>query len=85
MQGEKMHFEKSNKKDIIYKIVVIVGFVLLTILVANIHEPWSDEAQSFLLARDNSLKEILYYSKFEGTAPLWFFIIKIFICFRWNL
>ena len=70
---------KTNKKNVIVKILIILIFVILAILVAQTHEPWSDEAQSFLIARDNSLKEIIYYSKFEGTLPLWFIIIKIFI------
>ena len=70
---------KTNKKNIIVKVLIILIFIILAILVAQTHEPWSDEAQSFLIARDNSLKEIIYYSKFEGTLPLWFIIIKVFI------
>lgn len=71
---------KNKGKSFIYKILIILLFIIGAICVANVHEPWSDEAQSFLLARDNSLKEIIYYSRFEGTSPLWFIIIKIFIC-----
>ena len=43
------------------------------------HEHWSDEAQSFLLARDTKLSELFHYGKYEGTPPLWFLIIKLFL------
>lgn len=75
---------KNKKRYFIYKILIIVFFVIGAILVANVHEPWSDEAQSFLLARDNSLNEIMYYAKLEGTCPLWFIIIKLFISLGGN-
>ena len=41
-------------KKRIYKILVIVLFIVIAIFVAKTHEHWSDEAQSFLIARDNS-------------------------------
>lgn len=71
------------KKDIVIKniskVLIIVSFIVLAIIVAGKHEPWSDEAQSFLLARDNTIGEMFKYIKYEGTPGLWIFIIKIFI------
>lgn len=43
------------------------------------HEPWSDEAQAWLLAHDNSLWQIVRYRlHYEGAPPLWHIILKIF-------
>lgn len=63
----------------ISKILIIVLFVILSIFVANNHEHWSDEAQSYLLARDNSILEIFSYMRYEGTPSLWVIVIKLFI------
>ena len=63
-------------------ILLILIFTCLLILVGINHEHWSDEAQSFLLARDNSFLEIFHYIKYEATPPLWIFIIKLFILFK---
>ena len=75
---------KNNKKlkkffSVAYKILVIIAFLVLAVILSNNHEHWSDEAQSFLIARDNSVLEILNIAKYEGTPPLWFFIIKVFL------
>lgn len=48
------------------------AYVLVTVFALHSHEPWADEAQSWLLARDASLKHLwgslLHY---EGTPGLW--------------
>lgn len=70
----------NNKRfRIVVKFFVILLFVVISLLVANKHEHWSDEAQSFLLARDTSMTEIFKYMKYEGTPPLWVLVIKLFI------
>ncbi len=72
--------EKLKKISKIFsKILVISIFIVLAGLSSEFHEPWSDEAQSFLIARDTSLSEVLSYMKYEGTPPLWVFILKLFI------
>lgn len=68
----------SNKSLI--KFTIVVTFLLLTILVSHYHEPWSDEAQAFLLARDSSFRDLFTtYSHYEGSPVLWHFILKIAI------
>jgi hypothetical protein len=43
------------------------------------HEPWSDEAQAWLLARDNSSWELIRHRlHYEGAPALWHLVIKIF-------
>jgi len=56
--------------------VVLVGIVL------QHHEPWADEAQAFLQARDLDLKTLwLHELRYEGTPGLWHTIL--WIAQRW--
>lgn len=53
---------------------------MLSVYVGYYHEPWSDEAQSWLIARDASITEMIFeIAKYEGTPVLWQIILKIFI------
>ena len=76
-----MNETKTNKIKKCWEVLLSILFLAFTLYFSQFHECWADEAQSFLLARDTSLKELFYYIKFEGTPPLWFLIIKIFILF----
>lgn len=56
-------------------LLIPVGFALfVTIQIASLwfHEPWADEIQAFLLARDSGLWELLSQRlKYEATPGLW--------------
>ncbi len=56
---------------ILYAILVLAG-------VAH-HEPWRDEAQSFLAARDNNISSLFKFLPTEGHPPLWYLLIMPFI------
>lgn len=70
---------KNYLKKNALNFIILILFVVLAVCFARYHEHWADEAQSWLIARDNSIIEILNYTKYEGTPCLWFFILKIFI------
>src|SRR5829696_3139490 len=61
-----------------YWVLVFVGFaVLLAIAVAH-HEPWMDEAQAWLLAKDSNPAELFaQYMRYEGSPALWHLILMI--------
>jgi hypothetical protein len=51
---------------------LVVLFVLQLALVSSRHEPWFDEAQSWLLARDSPLWDLLTQRlRYEGSPGLW--------------
>ncbi|MFZ5989106.1 MAG: hypothetical protein ACOYWZ_18550 [Bacillota bacterium] len=51
--------------------------VLLGITVSK-HEPWFDEAQAWLLARDSGLVELLVrYLRYEGSPGLWHLLLMV--------
>ena len=69
---------KPNKTWIIYAIV-FAAYICIGIFAGIHHEPWADEAQSWLIARDShTLIDLLRAVKYEGTMPTWHLINKAF-------
>lgn len=66
-----------SKKNLINLIILCIYIVIL-IIVAFHHEPWRDEAQSWLISRDLSLKKIIFQLKYEGHPFGWYYFLKIF-------
>ena len=66
--------EKTNAK--INHIIFII-FMLITLIISIYHEPWRDEAQSYILSQLN-IGDLLNQLKIEGHPILWYLILKIF-------
>ena len=73
-----MTAKKQNRLWFLYG-AVFITFICIGIFAGSHHEPWADEAQSWLIARDNhSLAGLLYAVKYEGTLPVWHLLLKAF-------
>ena len=60
----------------IIEYISLFTFLILLIIVSGFHEPWYDEAQSWLIARSAPLKDIfLTLPHYEGHSPLWHMIL----------
>lgn len=62
---------------IIQRRLYLILFVIYTVLVlAGVfhHESWADEAQAWLLVRDNSFLQLLRILPSEGHPPLWYLL-----------
>ncbi|MBQ7782588.1 MAG: hypothetical protein IJ368_01325, partial [Oscillospiraceae bacterium] len=60
-----------------YRLTYVI-FIVLHIFTAFFHEPWYDEAQAWLIARDASYYDILFdIPHYEGHPPLWHLILSI--------
>lgn len=57
---------------------ILFCYVLLTAVLCLHHEPWRDEADNWLMARDASFQSILSISPNAGTPVGWYFILKPF-------
>lgn len=69
--------EEKNKYDLITGIAVTAVVSILVIIGMCFHEPWFDEAQAYLLARDASLRDILmHWTHYEGHPPLWHLLLR---------
>ncbi len=58
--------------------LILCVYTAISFLLILVHEPWRDEAQFWLLARDASLPEILGNISKEGIPPLWQLLLKPF-------
>lgn len=58
-------------------IIVWAASTILVLIGMYYHEPWFDETQAYLIARDASLHDILFViPHYEGHPPFWHLIIR---------
>lgn len=68
----------SNKKDKYFGLTVTIVYTAMVTLIMCFHEPWLDEAQSWLIARDASFGDILFVlPHYEGHPPLWHLLLSV--------
>jgi hypothetical protein len=59
-----------------YQVIVFAIYVIFLAIAVSHHEPWMDEAQAWLLAKDTSFKELfIKYLRYEGSPGLWHLIL----------
>ena len=58
------------------KKILFLTYLALTTWLAVHHEPWRDEADSWLMARDATIGQILAIGPDSGHPPLWYFLLK---------
>lgn len=69
---------KTQKNDLIMSCIVTLIFTVVVIIGLCFHETWYDEAQAYLIARDASLHDIMFYlTHYEGHPPLWHLMLKV--------
>lgn len=70
--------KKIQKSGFAVSVVMSVFLILLSIWGNIIHEPWFDEAQAWVIAKEASWSEIFFYiPHYEGHPPLWHIILKL--------
>lgn len=74
---ESVNFE-SNIFLIIFKYALFISYIIYVIIGIYYHEPWRDEGQAWLIARDLSFLDIFLHTGVEGHPFLFFFILKPF-------
>jgi hypothetical protein len=58
--------------------ITILAYAILLSIVSYYHEPWFDEAQAWLIARDSSLFDMIWHVlRYEGHTPLWYLVLYI--------
>ena len=59
-----------------YQLIIILIFIILSATLIFYHEPYRDEAQAWLIARDSqNIPDLLSKMRQEGTPPLWHLIL----------
>ena len=67
---------KQAKKIIGWSVFSI--YLILTLTAVFFHEPWEDELQPWIMARELSAGEIIYWMRYEGHFALWHLILHPF-------
>lgn len=58
--------------------LIFIAYIAVVVVVMCFHEPWFDEAQSWLIARDSSFADLLTLRPhYEGHPPLWTLLLSI--------
>lgn len=73
-----------------YRVVVFAVYLAVVIVTMAFHEPWFDEAQSWLIARDCPYRDLLLVRPhYEGHPPLWWLLLsipaKLGVPYEWGL
>ena len=55
--------------------LVLLIFIAIATVTACFHEPWADEAQAWLIARNLGIPGILHQMGYEGSPPLWHLLL----------
>jgi hypothetical protein len=54
------------------QLAVLAGYAALVAVAIAFHEPWADEAQAWLLARDQGFWHLMFHAiRYEGSPGLW--------------
>ncbi len=59
--------------------LVLLMFTAIAAVAVWFHEPWADEAQAWLIARDLGIRGILHQMGYEGSPPLWHLLLWVLI------
>ncbi|OFX62088.1 MAG: hypothetical protein A2046_16760 [Bacteroidetes bacterium GWA2_30_7] len=58
--------------------ISFIIYVVLVIFLIPYHEPWADEAQAWLMARDSNISQLLFTNlHYEGSPGLWHILLML--------
>lgn len=63
----------------VLEFLALLTFVIVGAVAVFYHEPWTDEAQAWLIARDLGITGVLHQVGYEGTPPLWYLLLWVLI------
>lgn len=73
--------EYGKTRNINHNVILICilgGYLAINAVLLYLHEPWRDEAQAWLIARDVPLLQIPAHMRYEGHPCLWHLILAPF-------
>src|ERR1700749_1246002 len=72
------HVPRTGRWWLVGDVAALVSYSAAVLFAVRHHEKWADEAQSWLLARDLSLKTLwLRELRYEGSPGLWHTILWV--------
>jgi hypothetical protein len=68
----------SPSRSRAFDLAVVLAFAALGVVLVLHHEPWRDEADTWLMARDAPLGELIRRTAYVGVPALWSFVLAPF-------
>ncbi len=71
-EDQARHEQRAARRQQIAQKVVLVGYAVVVAVGIAWHEPWADEGQAWLLARDQGFWHLMLHAiRYEGSPGLW--------------
>ena len=68
----------DRAKDLLPRWLLFAAYAAVTFVLVLRHEPWADELQAWLIARDCTVPEIFSAMKWEGHFVPWYLMLHVF-------
>ena len=69
---------RSHKLDLTLRWALFILYAAAAFIIMLRHEPWADELQAWLIARDCTVPEIFYAMRWEGHFVPWYLMLHAF-------
>lgn len=81
---------RKTRFQFLPEFAVLAVYMGLLAFIMSRHEPWFDEAQAWLMARDLSYSDLLFkWLRYEGHPPVWYLLLsvpaKLGVPYEWGL
>ena len=70
--------DRNRKLDIVLRWALFLVYAAVTFVLMLRHEPWADELQAWLIARDCTVVEIFKLMRWEGHFVPWYLMLHVF-------
>ncbi len=72
--------DRAAQPEQLIKLLVLAGYAAVVALGIAWHEPWADEGQAWLLARDQGFWHLMLHSlRYEGSPGLWHALLWVLV------
>ena len=68
----------NRKLEIVLRWALFLAYATVTFVLTLRHEPWADELQAWLIARDCTVPEIFKMMRWEGHFVPWYLMLHVF-------
>ena len=68
----------NRKLELALRCALFAVYAAATLVLTLRHEPWADELQAWLIARDCTVREIFYVMRWEGHFVPWYLMLHVF-------
>ena len=69
---------ENRKLEFVLRGALFLAYAAVTFVLALRHEPWADELQAWLIARDCTVPEIFKMMRWEGHFVPWYLMLHVF-------